>query len=458
VHVASVGAVVVGLASKYEFTVLSAAILGYSLLMHNLSSKSFLFVISYHVVGVASFYLINIAHFEQLYEDRLLYPLISIISLYLMLVLVLIIVKRKTHTLLFEEFSSGVDNDNTSILAKELLSLLLPKFVLDRMQNFFEISEEKHVIEVEDDITILFCDIADFDDVVRKNENKVVYLLDKIFRKFDDLCRVHGIQKIETVGKTYMCAAGLKAVELNLPQELTSLHHTLRTVNIAKDMMSHIKEYEGLNLKIGIHVGKPVMGVIGYHKPQFSLIGDVVNTTSRHCTTGKKGRIMLSQDAWELVKNLSPYSSHYSLEVVQTEMKGKGMVPVYHLYQSVKHFNTRLKAILAGKNKFKPGSSESKMIDIISRAVNKIVLNKKQSTQGLKILQLIQELRPTDALKSIYSKMSKRQDSNMPKSATLKKQQILETKENLVTGALTVQDARDEDGPDDEAEETVACR
>ena len=67
----------------------------------------------------------------------------------------------------------------------------------------------------------------------------------------------------------------------------------------------------------------------------------------------------------------------------------------------------------------------------------------------------MQELRPTDALKSIYSKMSKRQDSNLQKSATVKKQQILETKENLVGAAITSQDTRDEEGPDDEAEETV---
>ena len=81
---------------------------------------------------------------------------------------------------------------------------------------------------------------------------------------------------------------------------LKNINPTERVLCLAKAMMHHIKEYsEGLKLKIGIHVGRPVIGVIGYHKPQFSLIGDVINTTSRHCTTGKKEHIMLSQAAYE---------------------------------------------------------------------------------------------------------------------------------------------------------------
>ena len=54
-----------------------------------------------------------------------------------------------------------------------------------------------------------------------------------------------------------------------------------------------------LVLKIGVHHGNCMMGVIGFHKPQFSLIGDTVNFTSRHCTTGKNGHIMISIEAWK---------------------------------------------------------------------------------------------------------------------------------------------------------------
>ena len=55
-----------------------------------------------------------------------------------------------------------------------------------------------------------------------------------------------------------------------------------------------------IKLKIGVHYGNCMMGVIGYHKPQFSLIGDTINVTSRHCSTGKSGGIMISQEAWDM--------------------------------------------------------------------------------------------------------------------------------------------------------------
>lgn len=72
---------------------------------------------------------------------------------------------------------------------------------------------------------------------------------------------------------------------------------------MAIDMMKYMDEVvidDGMNLtlKIGVHYGKVIAGIIGYHKPQFSLIGDTVNTTSRCCSTGDKGKIILSEEAY----------------------------------------------------------------------------------------------------------------------------------------------------------------
>ena len=412
-HLLAATAAAICFFTGYSFALLGCVILAHFSIAYIVGFKVFSLAAGYHVAGLAAFFAYNADYIKRHeWGGELQYPLISLSALFVFIAAGVWLMRRNVDKLLREEFSMGVDIDSTSLIAKDLLGLLLPKFVLDRMQNFFEISEEKHVIDVEDPVTILFCDIADFDEVVRKNEDKVVFMLDKIFRKFDDLCILHGIQKIETVGKTYMAAAGLKQVESGLSQEISATHHTLRTINFAKGMMEHIKEYEGLNLKIGIHIGKPVMGVIGYHKPQFSLIGDVVNTTSRHCTTGKKGRIMLSEDAWECVKNMSPYSNGYSLEIVQTEMKGKGEVAVYHLYAQEKHFHSHLERIVANRNNFDLNSSEYKSIEIINKAILKVIQSKKLATQGLKLLQLVQELKPTQTLQHIYSQMTDKQKSS----------------------------------------------
>jgi hypothetical protein len=99
---------------------------------------------------------------------------------------------------------------------------------------------------------------------------------------------------------------------------------------------SQMKWMEKIQLKIGIHHGECMMGIIGYHKPQFSLIGDAVNFTSRHSTTGKPGHIMISTEAWEMAQIWDiPYT------VVQTEMKGKGLIDVYHVDINLNNFRNR---------------------------------------------------------------------------------------------------------------------
>jgi guanylate cyclase len=91
----------------------------------------------------------------------------------------------------------------------------------------------------------------------------------------------------------------------------------------SKGIMYGKNKDKRLTIKIGIHTGKVVIGVIGYHKPQFSLIGDTVNTTSRHCSTAKESEIILSDEA---VKKLKYKSSLF--EKKKAEMKGLGTVDV----------------------------------------------------------------------------------------------------------------------------------
>jgi class 3 adenylate cyclase len=285
-------------------------------------------------------------------EEHPTYSIVGIAFNYCALVVVSVLQRRKViyfnqnEELLKQEFVAGAHLDSKALVAKDLLGLLLPKFVLDEMQQPYDLSKNLGLAREVGDVAILFCDIADFDMIVKKYEGNVVYLLDKIVRRFDELCILHGVQKIETVGKTYMAVGGLPQVEQSLPPDLKVLNFTLRTLNLAKDMMSHINEFEGLKLKIGIHVGRPVMGVIGCHKPQFSLIGDAINTASRHCATGKKGRIMLSESAVEHLEQFETATRGFKVETVYSEMKGKGNIKVIHLYPPKYLFNQKLKNIL----------------------------------------------------------------------------------------------------------------
>ena len=152
------------------------------------------------------------------------------------------------------------------------------------------------------EITVIFCDICHFQDLVYECQDMVIDILDDVFRAFDSYCKKEGVQKIETVGKTYMACGGLKFLESSLTPEQRKTNATKRVVNVARKMLQFIKTYnykpgKKLFIKIGIHRGNCILGLLGFHKPQFSLIGDTINTTSRHCTTGQTSSIVLSAEA-----------------------------------------------------------------------------------------------------------------------------------------------------------------
>ena len=139
-------------------------------------------------------------------------------------------------------------------------------------------------------MTILFCDIAEFDTIIQMFTGKeLCEWLNNIYQSFDQLCEKHGLQKIETVGNTYMACGGLKQNEKKIDLQIVNRHHSVRVADLSINILNFItkqklKDGSPVKLKIGIHSGKVISGVIGEIKPQFSLIGNTVNKTSRVCS------------------------------------------------------------------------------------------------------------------------------------------------------------------------------
>jgi len=165
-------------------------------------------------------------------------------------------------------------------------------------------------------VVVLFCDICEFEKIVSQEQVNLIKLLDSLFRIFDQLCLKNNVQKIETVGKTYMACAGLKECEIDFRLDRSYTKNCAnRVINLALDMMKYSRHYTWgekgmpLSLKIGIHNGPVIAGVIGFHKPQFSLIGDTINTTSRVTATGEANKVTISQSVYEIIsKNVLEYS------------------------------------------------------------------------------------------------------------------------------------------------------
>lgn len=121
-----------------------------------------------------------------------------------------------------------------------------------------------------------------------------------------------------------MACAGLRS---------TGSNSTKKVLEMALQIQSYVGnvtwgEGQKITLKIGIHYGNVIAGVIGFHKPQFSLIGDTVNTASRICSTSDEGIITLSEEAYNEVKNIKGDLNFAYREV---EAKGKGMLRTYQV-------------------------------------------------------------------------------------------------------------------------------
>ncbi|KAL4488525.1 hypothetical protein ABPG72_013093 [Tetrahymena utriculariae] len=222
-----------------------------------------------------------------------------------------------------------------TLKVKDILSILLPKFIREKIETMKQ--GQYRVAEKQDEVTIVFCDICNFDDIIFNEKINTVKILDKLYRQFDLACQQNGLQKIETVGKTYLAAAGISDVEKLLKAEgrLQDVSPAKRALQFAFDLQRIVRSkqlYLASNkkiiIKVGIHLGPAISGVIGYHKPQFSLIGDTVNTTSRVCSTGLSDHIIISKEVYDKVYQLS----QYKFQQRDVEAKGKGIMVTFQVF------------------------------------------------------------------------------------------------------------------------------
>ncbi|EQC39924.1 hypothetical protein SDRG_02580 [Saprolegnia diclina VS20] len=206
--------------------------------------------------------------------------------------------------------------------ARAILEHMLPRHVMAKLQ-----SGDPIISEADDDVTILFCDVVDFTQLMQRySPAQVVSLLDHLYSLFDELCAKYGVQKMETVGKTYMACAGLQEASASFP-----VAPAIRAACMARDMLrllSTCKTATGhsIKLRIGLHSGRVLSGLVGRKKQQFSLFGDTVNTASRMQSTGAPGHIQLSSATHHKLLKDFAFSSPSRVLV-----KGKGEMETFLL-------------------------------------------------------------------------------------------------------------------------------
>lgn len=201
---------------------------------------------------------------------------------------------------------------------EELLLNILPSPIAQRLKRAESIIADSFA-----EVTVLFADLVSFTEMSAQiSPIKLVALLNKIFSVFDRLSEKHGLEKIKTIGDAYMVVGGLPT-----PRE----DHVEAIAQMALDMQQEITRFhwddgKSFSLRIGIHTGPVVAGVIGLKKFSYDLWGDTVNVASRMESQGAAGCIQVTAATYERLKDKYLFIQRGVIEV-----KGKGEMICYWL-------------------------------------------------------------------------------------------------------------------------------
>ena len=207
--------------------------------------------------------------------------------------------------------------DNLNRENQRLLLNVLPAAIAEKLKQQVGIIAERF-----DDVSVLFSDLVGFTPLsLRMAPTDLVELLNRVFSGFDELADRYGVEKIKTIGDAYMVAGGLIDPDPD---------HLAKLASMALAMHEHVRalhtEFPGLSLRIGMHVGSVIAGVIGIRKFIYDVWGDTVNTASRLEHHGTPWRVHVSDVVQQRLQG------RFAFEACgRTELKGRGAMDTWFL-------------------------------------------------------------------------------------------------------------------------------
>ena len=176
-----------------------------------------------------------------------------------------------------------------------------------------------------DHVTVIFCDIVNFTPMSEKlSPEKLVAVLNQLFTEFDNLIEKYGLEKIKTIGDAYMVAGGV-------PNQMDNAEEA--SADFALEMLEVVKQFDrkfqhGLDMRIGMHCGPVVAGVIGKQKFTYDMWGDTVNVAARMESHGLPGEIHISEALADILKD-----KYLLAQRGWVEVKGKGLLQTFWIKQ-----------------------------------------------------------------------------------------------------------------------------
>ncbi|WP_339614256.1 adenylate/guanylate cyclase domain-containing protein [uncultured Winogradskyella sp.] len=175
--------------------------------------------------------------------------------------------------------------------------------------------------------SILFTDFKGFTQASEKlSPVELIEEINECFKAFDYICEKYNMEKIKTIGDAYMAAGGLP-----IPSDASVKKTVLGALEMQDFISNRIEEKKAKNeiyfeMRLGIHTGPVVAGIVGVKKFQYDIWGDTVNTAARMESSGDVGRVNISETTYNLIKNDNYFAFQHRGKI---EAKGKGEIEMY---------------------------------------------------------------------------------------------------------------------------------
>lgn len=201
--------------------------------------------------------------------------------------------------------------------SEKLLLNILPQSIAERLKN-----DESNIADYHDDVSVLFIDIVGFTSLTNKTDPRhLISTLSRLFSAFDGIARDYHLEKIKTIGDAYFVAGGVPTSDTkHLEHCIDAGLECIRWIHQQPELKNT------LDIRIGIHSGPVVAGVIGVDKFCYDLWGDTVNIAARLESTSLPGKLHCSKEVYKRMKD-----KYIFKRVGFTELKGLGERETYFI-------------------------------------------------------------------------------------------------------------------------------